>query len=329
ARVAVAAEAEPRLSRLVPWIITLFALVTAGIAVWRYVHTAPPPPRALVRFTLSLPDGLNVAATGAPVAVSNDGSLVALAACRRAQATSGGATACGIYLRPLSQVEPTLVAGTTGGASPFFSPDGRSLGYFASGRLHTIALGGGSPVTIAAAPEPLGAAWLGDDQIVFARSAAEGLFLVGETGGRVQALTTPAPGEGGHRWPAAAPAGSVVVFTAAAARDYAGAMSMRTRAWGRLLDDVTAVRVPVPGYLLGQRGSDLVAGAFDENVRSTGGLPVAVMSFESALHAPQFAMSAAGTLVAAMPGASAVQVVLDWTGELRRLVPLPQPALPR
>ena len=316
-----AVEWEPRLSLLVPWTITLFALLTAGAAVWRYLDTAAPPAPHPVRFSIALPPGLALAATGAPVAIAHDGSLFAIAACRE--------SSCGIYLRPLSQAEPTLVAGTSGGASPFFSPDGRRLGYFANGRLQSIALAGGSPVVLADASEPLGATWLRDGQIVFARASGEGLFLVGENGGRVQALTRPAGRESGHRWPAALPDDSVVVFTVAASQGYAGAVSMRTRAWGRLLDDVTAVRVPVPGFLVAQRGSDLVASAFDERTRSIAGLPVVVSPLSPSPFAPLFAVSAAGTLVIAPPGATAMQVVLGWTGELRRLVPPPQPALPR
>jgi DNA-binding winged helix-turn-helix (wHTH) protein len=323
ASIAAAADLErpPRLSLLAPWLIALFAMLTAGVAVWRYVDTAAPPPLEPVRFSIALPSGLTVTTAGAPVAVSHDGRLIAFAACRE--------SACGIYLRPLSQAEPTPVAGTAGATSPFFSPDGRSLGYFAGGRLQSIALAGGSPVPLADAAEPLGAAWLRDGQIVFARSTTEGLFTVGENGGGVQPLTRPMPGEGGHRWPAASPDNSALVFTVAANREYAGAVSMRTRTWGRLLDDVTAARVPVPGFLVAQRGSDLVASIFDERARSITGLPVPVAILESARPIPQFAMSAAGTLVVAPPGATAMQVLLEWTGELRRLVPAPQPALPR
>jgi DNA-binding winged helix-turn-helix (wHTH) protein len=318
-------EPEPRLSLLVPWLITLFSILTAGTAVWRYLDTEPPPPRQPVRLTLALPAGLTVAPTGAPIAVSNDGSLVAIAACK----DSG----CGIYLRPLSQAEPTLVAGTSGGAAPFFSPDGLSLGYFADGRLHTIALGGGSPATIADAPEPLGAVWLQDGQIVLARSAREGLFIVGADGRNLQALTTPRTGEGGHRWPSVLPDGSAIVFTVAshadrADQDYAGIVSTRTRVWGRLLDDVAAARVDVPGYLVAQRGQDLIAGAIDGRTHAIAGLPVAVTRTPWMQPGPRFAMSAAGTLVVAAPGDASLQVALDWTAELRRLVPPPLP-LPR
>ena len=321
APVAAAVEAAPRLSLVVPWIVTLFALLTAASAVSRYLNSVVPPPHAPVRFNVALPAGVTVASTGGPVAVSNDGSLVAVAGCR--------ASDCGIYLRPLSQADATLVAGTAGATAPFFSPDGRSIGYFSNGRLFTIVLSGGSAVPIADAAEALGATWLPDGQIVFARTASEGLFIARENGGHVEALTRPGPAEGGHRWPAAMPDGSAVVFTVDAPRDYAGAVSMRTRAWRRLLDDVSAVRVPVPGYVLAQRDSNLLASPMDPRAMTIRGLPVPVASLDDADAAPHFAMSEAGTLVIAQSGAGAVQVVLDWAGELRRVVPPPAPPLPR
>ncbi|MGH8518797.1 MAG: winged helix-turn-helix domain-containing protein, partial [Panacagrimonas sp.] len=190
-------DAGPSLGLVASWTIASFALLTAASAVWQYLNVAEPAPRQPVRFALALPTGLTMTTTGASLAVSNDGSLIALAACKGVD--------CGIYLRPLSQVEPILVAGTAGGTAPFFAPDGHSLGYFANGRLYTVALAGGSPASIAAAPEPLGATWLDDHRIVFARAAREGLFDVKDTGGAVQPLTKPGPGERGHRWPSVVP----------------------------------------------------------------------------------------------------------------------------
>jgi hypothetical protein len=49
-----------------------------------------------------------------------------------------------LYLRPLDQLEAMPIAGTDQGASPFFSPDGTSLGFWANGALRKIALAGAS-----------------------------------------------------------------------------------------------------------------------------------------------------------------------------------------
>ena len=81
--------------------------------------------------------------------------------------------------------------GTDGAASPFFSPDGRWIGFFADGKLKKIAAAGGSPSIVADAPAPGGAAWGPDGRIAFAGTPAGGLSLVSDQGGAVTVLTTP------------------------------------------------------------------------------------------------------------------------------------------
>ena len=74
--------------------------------------------------------------------------------------------------------------GTDDGRAPFFSPDGRWLGFFADGRLKKVALAGGAPVTLADAPSVLGGTWIGRE-IIFAGSPSGGLMRV--SGGRRRA----------------------------------------------------------------------------------------------------------------------------------------------
>jgi len=175
-----------------------------------------------------------------------------------------------------------------------------------------------------------GATWTRDGTIVFA-GQGRGLSVVPANGGAPRSLTEPSAGST-HTWPDAVPDGGAVVFTVAAAdmrQRYAGIVSMRTRSWARLLDDVSAVRASVPGYLVAQRGTDLVAVAFDGRAASVAGLPVSIVPDAIEMTgAPRFATSAGGTLVIASPSRAA-HVVLDWTAELRRLVSPPAVSLPR
>ena len=77
-----------------------------------------------------------------------------------------------------------------GAHSPFFSPDGRWIAFFADGRLKKVALAGGTPVTLADAPTLLGGVWI-DREIMFAGSPSGGLMRVSSDGGEPRALTVP------------------------------------------------------------------------------------------------------------------------------------------
>jgi hypothetical protein len=76
---------------------------------------------------------------GSAIAVSPDGRRVVF------QAVSEGVTA--LWLRELDEPIPTMIPGTENGAGPFWSPDGSTIGFNASGKLKRIALWGGGPAT--------------------------------------------------------------------------------------------------------------------------------------------------------------------------------------
>lgn len=318
---------EPRLSLLAPWLVAFFAVAVASVALWKFTQAAAPAFRAPVRFEIALPAGLSISSGGSPVAVSHDGRAIAFSACRTPE------SGCAIFLRPLSQPEATEIAGTAGGQAPFFSPDGRWLGYFAAGQLQKIALAGGSPIPLAPAAHAFGAAWTTDDRVVFAGSGA-GLSIVPANGGAARLFTRPSEGTE-HRWPTALPSSDGVIFTVASAssgheRTYAGIASLESGAWGRLMDDVSTVRAPLDGYLVASRGDNLIGVTFDTRSRSVSGTAASVApraTYDS--QGPRFAAAPVGTLVVAPPGSSVLNVILDWGEELRRLVPPSQPPLPR
>jgi hypothetical protein len=67
----------------------------------------------------------------------------------------------------LSALEPRPIVGTEGALHPFWSPDGRALGYFVPGKLMKVAIDGGAPVEICAARAGRGGAWSSNGVIVF------------------------------------------------------------------------------------------------------------------------------------------------------------------
>ncbi len=188
-----------RLSRVLTGIALLAAAAAAGW--WLHAATNRPTTPATTRFTWSLPKGLIL--DSAP-AVSPDGRRIAFVARASVEVPAK------LFVRPIDQLEAQPVAGTDGAKQPFWSPDGRSLAYFARGKLMKVAIAGGAPVEICAAPDARGGAWGSKGIIVFEPLNIEsGLQRVPESGGAAEPVTLldVAQGENSHRWPAFLPDG--------------------------------------------------------------------------------------------------------------------------
>ena len=171
----------------------------AALAALGFRLTVRPAPRAVTRFAIALPPQLEVRD---PMALSPDGRTLVYAAI-----DENGSR---LYRCPLDSLESVPIRGTEGGSTPFFSPDGASIGFSDTRRLMRVPLQGGAPATVRA-ERPLGATWLPDDTIVI--GSASGLLRVPAGGGEARQLTTVRPGEVEHHSPAAADGGRVVLFT--------------------------------------------------------------------------------------------------------------------
>jgi serine/threonine-protein kinase len=195
-----------------PWWKRATILLTATVALLaigllQAVSRRPSPDGvAPVHFTL-LPRGEGARFVGAESpGISQDGRLLAF------PARVGDTTR--IQLRSLDGFDARWVNGTDDGFSPFFSPDGRWLGFFVLGELRKVPLDGGPPTTIATVPFPLGtsAVWLPNDTIIFSYGNARGLQAVHANGGEPWPITFPdtAAGEVFHAEPRALPDGRVL-----------------------------------------------------------------------------------------------------------------------
>lgn len=111
------------------------------------------------------------------------------------------------------QLSATPLAGTSGAQSPFFSPDGKWVGFWAAGTLQKVLLAGDPAVQLCDAAAIFGASWGSDGTIVFASARNAGLWRVSAAGGTPQSLTTPQEGEFSHRLPHVLPGGRAVIFT--------------------------------------------------------------------------------------------------------------------
>ena len=160
--------------------------VLVGVAVWNLTspRAAVSPP--VTRFEIDVPDLTVNLMTGNPVAISPDGSRLVYEA--------GGQ----LHLRSLNELEAQPVPNTKGGYSPFFSPDGESVGFFTPTQLKRVSLRGGSSSSIAAVSNGRSGAWSTSDDIVFDVMGPTGLVRVPAAGGTPNLITELAEGEVDH-----------------------------------------------------------------------------------------------------------------------------------
>ncbi len=120
-----------------------------------------------------------------------------------------------LYLRRLDRSESEPLIGGERGYGPFFSPDGRQIGFYSDGTLKRVSAEGGEAVTLSTdASDALGATWGADGTLVFTRRWLEGLWRItpGQSPQRLTELEAEA-GERSHLWPELLPDGRHLLFT--------------------------------------------------------------------------------------------------------------------
>ena len=93
-----------------------------------------------------------------------------------------------IWLRPLDTGAARVVTGTEDGSGPFWSPDGQSIGFFASGKLKVLQLAGSSAHVVCDAPDASGT-WIGTDVILFAPGPTGEVSEVSVEHGAIRPIT--------------------------------------------------------------------------------------------------------------------------------------------
>jgi serine/threonine protein kinase len=204
--------AEPRIN----WrtVLPLFAAalvigaILAGSAVWTLKQAPPTEPKRVVRFAYDLPEGQQFNQYPSPLAISPDGRKFVYC------------TTAGLYLRSMDQMDARHIAGTDKYShQPFFSPDGKWIGYFsqADKKLIKIAISGGAPFAICDVSALVGAAsWGADDAIIYS-DGMNGIMRVSAEGGIPECLIkadVEKAGESGFpAFPQILPDGKNILFT--------------------------------------------------------------------------------------------------------------------
>jgi hypothetical protein len=243
----------------VAWGVAGAALVAASLAVaLPYLSRAPQvAAAAAVRFLIAAPGQGQV--VGAPV-VSPDGRRVVLSVRDAAGRQS-------LWLRSLDALDAQPLAETEGGDQPFWSPDGRSIGFIAAGKLKKIDVSGGPAQTLSNAIS-VGGAWNRDGVIIF--SSTEGLYRIPAGGGTPEPLTTldKTRNEYVHAWPHFLPDGRHFLYLAGTSPRKQSAVflgSLDSKETRLLLNVESSVAYATPGYFLYAREGTLVARPFDAN----------------------------------------------------------------
>ena len=169
-------------------------MVAAGIALAALAIILPALPNLrggstatpqLVKFEVVSPSGAawspSPNASTAQVAISPDGQRLAFVAGKRGEPPR-------VWIRPLDRTDAQPLAGTEGATFPFWSPDGRFVAFFASGKLKKTAIAGGAPQTLCDVEAPRGGAWSPSGVILFARSQNP-LAQISSDGGSVTPAT--------------------------------------------------------------------------------------------------------------------------------------------
>jgi serine/threonine-protein kinase len=204
-------------------VLSLAAVVLAIAAAAGGWFARPSSTPSLVRLSIALAPGEQVTS---PAAISPDGQTIAYAAGKTSNTSQ-------LYLRSLNDFTPRVVANSGGAMYPFFSPDGRSVGFFAAGRLRRSSTAGGGTMDVAHAPTPWGGAWCADGTIVYSPSLGGGLWRVKAEGGTPTQLTKPDGGSGGygHVLPQRLEGSDDVLFGFWGQTFYAAVLSAKTNTW--------------------------------------------------------------------------------------------------
>ncbi|MDQ5856731.1 MAG: hypothetical protein M3542_00445, partial [Acidobacteriota bacterium] len=256
----------------VPWAVALVALALAALSGRNPRSEAPD--RRVVRTALLPPPDTEfrfLDANGGPPAVSPDGTRVAFSA-RDAD------DQILLWVRPLDSLDAFSIRGSSGASFPFWSPDGRSLGFFAQAKLKVgEASASAPPVSVADVEEPRGGTWGADGAILVAPGYRDPILRVSPSGGPPTPVTEVKPGEV-HRWPVFLPDGRHFLYNVRVqgvenAVIYAGSLDSKARREIMRGEHTDVLYVP-PGHLLFRRAGRLVAARFDAKRLEVVGEPV-------------------------------------------------------
>jgi hypothetical protein len=290
--------------------ITVCALAVALIVAAIWWRNARPPEQTMY-FSASLPFAAH------DIAFSPNRRTLAVIAYQESARKNA------IWIYEVGSQSARILSDTEGAGYPFWSPDGRTLAFFADGKLKKLELSGGPVQIICDAPSGRGGTWNKDGVIVFTPDATlgNGLYRVSASGGIPAQISRPDPsrGEETHRYPMFLPDGSHYLYLAAnfSGRKeevdavFVGSLDSNEK---RFVTAATANAAYAAGYLLFCRGKTLLAQRFDLKRFALTGEPTTILTEIQQL--PQLARAVFGAsddgLLVAQTGSYVALSQLLW-----------------
>ncbi len=270
APIAASKRRNPAMWALVALAALLIGALGTASFVWRphaYAYSVrsaiEPPPKTQFHFAGDL---------GGPATVSPDGRLLAFSARDENSRHM-------LWVRPLDSLVAAPLAGTEDAYYPFWSPDSRSLGFFARGKLKRIDIAGGAPIDLADATTGRGGTWNQSNTILFVPNAFEVVYSLSASGGTPKPVTKlDKARHSSHRWPSFLPDGNHFVYLAVSHTSGAHENDeLRVGALDGSVDErivsTHANAQFASGHLLYMRDRSLVAQVFDPSKLQLAGAP--------------------------------------------------------
>ncbi|MGQ0642088.1 MAG: protein kinase domain-containing protein [Gemmatimonadaceae bacterium] len=293
--------------------LALLVGLLAGRFLWNRSTVTTLPTRY---WNLVLPNQAQLALTGpgplgvwqSALALSPSGEILAYITPR------GGTTA--LVVRPLDRDSAVVLPGTDGAYHPFFSQDGRWIGFFSRNELRKVPTAGGSAVTLATVDRPAGAAWPSPDRILLFQQDGFQLTWVSASGGIDSTVLlgtqfgTPEVLPGNRYAIGQLSSGQLALLSLADAKLSAilrrGVVPLDSVQVAELLFGASPKYSPSGHLIFGSGDGVLMALPFDLGSRTVTGEPVPVVSgvrIEEGFGFAEFALAPDGTLVF-VPGVS-------------------------
>jgi eukaryotic-like serine/threonine-protein kinase len=295
----------------VAWSVAAVAIATAVILGLFTIKRQEAP---AFSFSVIPPPGASLATEEAPI-ISLDGRRLAFVA----YDSSGTPVLYTSMIGDAAAARPLLK--TAGASLPFWSPDGREIGFFAQGNLQTVDVTTGGVRTLARAGGPRGGTWNADGVIVFVPTPAAGPSRVSASGNGDDARPVPSPSgrPSGGWFPSFLPDGrhflEFVPTTSQPENSGVWVVSLETGERSKLVDCQSNAVFAPPGFLLFWRAGSLWAQPFDPDARNMRGEPVAVeraVGLNPVTNQALFSISDSGTL--AFFAGAVGQSELVWIG---------------